>query len=158
MDLFSALITFGIGAGATKLLGRLREHRKGPAGLADLLGWGFLVEEGIVLQKDGSFLAGWRYRGPDLTSSTAMELDVLSKHINDALRPYGDNWMFHVDAVRRAATAYAPEGAFPDAVTALIDEERRRAYTSGRTYYETDYYLVATFLPPPELYSRLGSL
>lgn len=158
MDLFTTLLAFGAGAGAAKLAARTREHRKEPAGLADLLGWGFLVGEGVVLQKDGSFLAGWRYRGPDLTSSTAAELDVLSKHVSDALRPYGDNWMFHVDAVRRPSASYAPEGAFPDPVTRLIDEERRRAYTGGRTYYETDYVLVATYLPPPELYSRLGSL
>ena len=158
MDLLSTLLAFGAGAGAAKLIDRTREHRKGSAGLADLLGWGFLVEEGVVLQKDGSFMAGWRYRGPDLTSSTPVELDMLSKHVSDALGPYGDNWMFHVDAVRRPSAAYAPEGDFPDPVTRLIDEERRRAYTSGRTYYETDYLLVATYLPPPELYSRLGSL
>lgn len=158
MDLFTTLFAFGAGAGAAKLVARTREHRKEPAGLADLLGWGFLVADGVVLQKDGSFLAGWRYRGPDLTSSTAAELDVLSQHVSDALRPYGDNWMFHVDAVRRPSASYAPEGAFPDPVTRLIDEERRRAYTGGRTYYETDYVLVATYLPPPELYSRLGSL
>ena len=36
-----------------------------PAGVADLLNWGFLVDDGppaVVLQKDGSLLAGWRYR------------------------------------------------------------------------------------------------
>ena len=158
MDLFTSLIAFGAGAGAYKLLDRLREHRTAPTGLADVLGWGFLVEDGVVLQKDGSFLAGWKYRGPDLSASTAQELDVLSEHVADALRPYGDNWMFHVDAIRRPATAYAPPGAFPDGVTAVIDEERRRAYSGGRTYFETDYFFVATYLPPPELYSRLGSL
>ncbi len=158
MDLLTTSLAFGAGAGAAGLLGRLREHRERPSGLADLLGWGFLVAEGVVLQKDGSFLAGWRYRGPDLTSSTAAELDLLSRHVSDALRPYGDNWMFHVDAVRRPSAAYAPPGAFPDAVTRLIDEERRQAYESGRSYFETDYVVTATFLPPPELYARLGSL
>ena len=158
MDILSAFLAFGAGAGATRLLAGLREHRAEPAGLADILGWGFLVSEGVVLQKDGSFLAGWRYRGPDPTASAAFELDVLSRHIADALVPYGDGWMFHADAVRRPANAYAPPGAFPDAVTALIDEERRRAYRGGRAYFETDHVLVATYLPPPELYSRLGRL
>lgn len=158
MDLLSTLLAFGTGVGAYKLFDRLREHQKAPTGLADVLAWGFLVEEGVVLQKDGAFLAGWRYRGPDLKAATVQELDVLSQHINDALRPYGDNWMFHVDAIRRPATSYAPRGAFPDATTAILDEERRRAYAGGRSYFETDYYFVATYLPPPELYSRLGSL
>ena len=158
MDPLAALLAFGAGAGAAKAFTALREHRSEPAGLADAVGWGFLVGEGVVLQKDGSFLAGWRYRGPDLASSTAREVDLLSLHIADALRPYGDNWMFHVDAVRRPATSYAPKGAFPDAVTALIDAERRHRYAASRAYFETDHYLVCTYLPPPELYSRLARL
>ncbi len=158
MDLLTATLAFGAGAGAAGLVGRLREHRERPAGLADLLGWAFLVADGVVLQKDGSFLAAWRYRGPDLASSTASELDLLSRHVSDALRPYGDNWMFHLDAVRRPSAAYAPAGAFPDPVTRLIDEERRAAYESGRRYFETDHVLTATFLPPPALYQKLGAL
>ena len=156
MDLLSAVLAFGAGAGATRLLAGLREHRTEPAGLDDALNWGFLIADGIVLQKDGSFLAGWRYRGPDTASSSANALDALSRHVADALVPYGDGWMFHADAIRRPARAYAPPGAFPDAVTTLIDQERRRTYEGGRTFFETDYVLMATYLPPPELYSRLG--
>ena len=44
----------------------LREHKARPQGLADLLNWAALVGEGIVVNKDGSFLAGWSYTGPDL--------------------------------------------------------------------------------------------
>ena len=158
MDVFTPLLTFGAGIGASRLLARLREHRAEPAGLADALNWGFLVAGGVVLQKDGSLLAGWRYRGPDATASTPNELGVLSRHVSDALLPYGDGWMFHADAIRRPANAYAPSGAFPDAVTALLDEERRRAYEGGQAFFETDYVLTCTFLPSPELYGRLGSL
>ena len=158
MDVFTPLLTFGAGIGASRLLNRLREHRAEPAGLADALNWGFLVAGGVVLQKDGSLLAGWRYRGPDATASTANELSVLSRQVSDALLPYGDGWMFHADAIRRPANAYAPPGAFPDAVTALLDDERRRAYEGRRAFFETDYVLTCTFLPSPELYGRLGSL
>ena len=158
MDVLTPLLAFGAGAGAARLLTGLREHRTEPAGLDDLLSWAFLVTEGVVLQKDGSFLAGWRYRGPDTAASAAAELDALSRQVAHALLPYGDGWMFHADAVRRPSSAYAPPGAFPDAVTALLDEERRRAYEGGRAFFETDYFLVATYLPPPELYSRLGRL
>ena len=35
-------------------------------GLGDLLGWAFLVGEGVVVMKDGSFLAGMSVRGRDL--------------------------------------------------------------------------------------------
>jgi len=58
MDVFSlALGTLG-GVAAVRGFAHLREHRVAPAGLADLLNWGFMVDDGVVLQKDGSLLAG----------------------------------------------------------------------------------------------------
>src|SRR2546427_927966 len=126
MDLWSLVLGTLGGAAAVRGLGHLREHRVAPAGLADLVNWAFLVEDGVVLQKDGSLLAGWRYHGPDLSAATPEELDALSHHVNDALLPFTDDWMFHVDAIRRLAGAYAPS-RFLDPVTQLVDDERRAA-------------------------------
>src|SRR3989454_1172317 len=157
MDLWSlALGTLG-GAAAVRGLGHLREHRVAPTGLADLVNWAFMVEDGAVLQKDGSLLAGWRYHGPDLSAATPEELDALSRHVNDALLPFTDDWLFHVDAIRRPAVAYAPS-RFPDPVTQLIDDERRTAYAAqaGRQF-ETAYFLVATHRPPPDVFSRTAA-
>ena len=58
----------------------------------------------------------------------------------------------------RPAEGYAPPGAFPDPVTRAIDEERRTAYLRAGGNFETDHYLVATYLPPHDAYSRLGEL
>ncbi|MDQ6633828.1 MAG: DUF87 domain-containing protein [Gemmatimonadota bacterium] len=138
-------------------LARLREHRTEPRGLADLLNWGFMVDDGVVLQKDGSLLAGWWYRGPDLGAATPQEMTALSRHLNDALLPFGDDWMFHVDAIRRPAVAYAAS-QFPDALTQIIDEERRAAYDAEVSrQYETEYVLAVTHRPPPDAFSRVGA-
>src|SRR5712691_8791213 len=157
MDLWSlALGTLG-GAAAVRGLGHLREHRVAPAGLADLVNWAFMVEDGVVLQKDGSLLAGWRYHGPDLSAATPEELDALSHHVNDALLPFTNAWMFHVDAIRRPAGAYAAS-RFPDPVTQLVDDERRAAYASQASrQFETNYFLVATHRPPPDVFSRAAA-
>src|SRR5260370_24174516 len=112
------------GALSWALLGRLREERTEPAGLCDWLLWAYLVDEGVVLGKDGSLLAGWSYRGPDTSSATAEDLNALASHVSQALLPFGNGWMVHWNAVRHAAPGYAPAGAFPDPVTALIDGER----------------------------------
>lgn len=158
MDLFSAALGVAGGAVASRGLVKLREHRTEPASLADLLNWGFLVDDGVVLQKDGSLLAGFRYAGPDMNAATPAELDALSRHVNDALLPFADAWMFHVDATRRLARAY-PADVFPDPVTQLIDEERRRTYSAqAGAQFETEYYCAVTYLPPPELFSRLTQL
>ena len=158
MDLLSLSVGGAAGVALARGLARTREHRTDARGLADLLNWGFMVDDGVVLQKDGSLLAGWRYRGPDVNAMTTPELDALSRQVNDALLPLADDWMLHVDAVRRPAAAYAAS-AFPDAVSQLVDEERREAYERrAARLFETEYFLVVTHLPPPELFARLGAL
>ena len=161
------VIAFSIGAGtaalASRALAKMREHRAEPGDVADLLNWGFLVDDGaraVVLQKDGSLLAGWQYHGPDLSAATAEELDALSSHVNDALLPFTDNWMFHVDAICRPAESYRRD-AFPDPVCQIIDDERREAYRAHRQnaggQFETSYYIVATHLPPSDGMARIAS-
>src|SRR3989454_4419254 len=157
MDLWSlALGTLG-GAAAVRGLDHLREHRVAPTGLADLVHWAFMVDDGVVLQKDGSLVAGWRYDGPDLSAATPEELDALSRHVNDALLPFTDDWMFHVDAIRRPAVAYAPS-RFPDPVTQLIDDERRATYAAQASrQFETEHFLIATHRPLPDVLSRAAA-
>ncbi len=158
MATFSLGLGWTLGALSWALLGRLREHRSEPAGLCDWLLWAYLVGEGVVLGKDGSLLAGWSYRGPDTSAATAEDLDALSSHVSQALLPLGNGWMVHWNAVRHAAPGYAPQGAFPDPVTALLDEERRRTYEASAAHFETDTFVTLGWLPPPDLYSRLAKV
>ena len=157
MSLLAAAAGLTAGALGAAGLGRLREHRATPRGLSDLLGWGFLVGEGVVLMKDGSFLAAWRVRGRDLASSTAAEVANLAGHANVALAALGDGWMVHADAVRRDATGYAPAERchFPDPVSAAIDGARRARYASVGEHYETEAVLAVTYTPPAGLAGHL---
>ena len=161
------VVAFTLGAGSAALasrgLAKMREHRAEPACVADLLNWGFVIDDGpptIVLQKDGSLLAGWQFHGPDLSAATSEELDALSGHVNDALLPFTDNWMFHVDAICRPAESYRRD-LFPDPICLIIDDERRETYRaqrqSGGGQFETSYYIVATYLPPSDGIARLAS-
>ena len=157
MSLIAAAAGLAAGTLGAAGLGRLREHRARPRALADLLGWGFLVGEGVVLMKDGSFLVAYRVRGRDLASSTAGEVAALAGHVGAALAAYGDGWMVHADAVRCEAVGYAPRERchFPDPVSALVDETRRARYTATAEHYETEAVLSLTYTPPPGLVGRL---
>ena len=84
----------------------LAEYRSRPAGLADFLPWAALVEEGVVLNKDGSFQRTARFRGPDLDSATPAELVGVTARLNNALRRLGSGWAIFVEAQRIAAQTY----------------------------------------------------
>jgi type IV secretion system protein VirB4 len=128
----------------------LAEFRKKAAGLADLLGWAALVDDGVVLCKDGSLLAGWFYEGPDMIAASDAVRNGLTARVNAALARLGSGWSSWHEAIRLPATEY-PEPArsyFPDRVTRWIDDERRQAYRAEGRHYETRAALIVQYLPP----------
>src|ERR1700678_91896 len=127
----------------------LAEYRKHPAGLADFLPWAGLVARGIVLNKDGAFQRSARFRGPDLESATPNELVTASARLNNALRRLGSGWALFVEAQRRIAEEY-PASVFPDALSALIERERRAAFDATGTHFESFYFLTLVYLPSVE--------
>lgn len=132
----------------------LDEHRRRPAALADHLPWAALVAPGVVLNKDGSFTTGFRFRGPDLESATSDELMAVRARLNNALRRLGTGWCLHMEARRRAAAPY-PESVFDIDVAWLLDAERRDRFDGGEPAFETDFRLALTWLPPADETRRL---
>ena len=112
----------------------LKNFRDKAAGVADLLNWAALFEDGIVQCKDGSFLAGWYFQGPDIQSSTDAERDWLAGRVNAALSRLGAGWATWTEAIRTPAASYPPPelSHFPDPVSRLVDAERRRAVHARR--------------------------
>ena len=70
----------------------LAEYRHSNARLADFLPWAALVDEGIILNKDGSFQRTAKFRGPDLDSAVPAELVAVAGRLNNALRRLGSGW------------------------------------------------------------------
>jgi type IV secretion system protein VirB4 len=130
------------------------EHRAKPRGLADLLLPFALIDDGVLLQQDGSLLTGWTYRGPDMMSAAAAEMDALSARLNLVLR-LGSGWMIQCDAIRSRAPGYPELGAFPDSVTRIIDDERRQQFMQEGAHFESEYFLTLTYLPPAETEHRI---
>src|ERR1700740_1535484 len=127
----------------------LAEYRKKPQSLADFLPWAALVPKGVVLNKDGSFQRTARFRGPDLDSATPAELVGTTARLNNALRRLGSGWAIFVEAQRDAANRY-PESRFPDAVSALVDAERKAQFEEEGAHFDSAYFLTLCWLPPAE--------
>jgi type IV secretion system protein VirB4 len=135
----------------------LAEYRRSNVRLADFLPWAALVDEGIVLNKDGSFQRTARFRGPDLESSVPSELVSVAGRLNNALRRLGSGWAVSVEAQRHFAGRYPP-GSFPDVASALVDTERKAQFEEEGAHYESNYYLTFVYLPPSEDVARTERL
>lgn len=138
----------------------LKEHRSPTKALPDLLNWAAVIDDGVVLNKDGSLMAGFFYRGQDLATVTAAERNRVSAVVNSALSKLGSEWMLHQDAVRVEAREYPKpdESAFPDPITAIIDQERRFQFNKQGSHYESIYAMVVTYLPAKLTQSKVADL
>jgi type IV secretion system protein VirB4 len=127
----------------------LAEYRRSTTQLADFLPWAALVDEGVVLNKDGSFQRTAKFRGPDLDSAVPAELVGAAGRLNNAFRRLGSGWAVFVEAQRHAAGRY-PQAQFPDVASALVDLERREEFEEEGAHYESSYFLTFLYLPPAE--------
>jgi type IV secretion system protein VirB4 len=135
----------------------LAEYRRSAPRLADFVPWAALVDEGIVLNKDGSFQRTARFRGPDLESSVPAELVAVAGRLNNALRRLGSGWAVFVEAQRYPSNAYPPSSC-PDVASALVDAERRAQFEEEGAHYESAYFLTFLYLPPAEDAARAERL
>ncbi|WP_174502321.1 conjugal transfer protein TrbE [Acidiphilium sp. C61] len=125
------------------------EYRRPTTRLADFLPWAALVDEGVVLNKDGSFQRTARFRGPDLDSAVPAELVAVAGRLNNALRRLGSGWAVFVEAQRHPAFHY-PESRFSDAASALVEAERKAEFEEEGVHFESSYFLTFLWLPPAE--------
>ena len=135
----------------------LLPFRSRSASFADLVPYAGLVDDGVMLLKDGSLMAGWYFAGPDTESATALEHNALSRQVNAILSRLGTGWMIQVEAARLPTMDYPPrdKSHFPDPVTRMIDEERREHFEREGGHFESRHALILTYRPPERRRSRL---
>ena len=90
--------------------------------IAELLPWLFPLSPKIVVQKDGSLLASFVFKGLDIDSTSNADINSARRQVLYALdqlqeQPIMMNWQMR----RRETTSY-PNSKFPDPVSQRIDE------------------------------------
>ena len=134
----------------------LKGYRSRAKGLADYLPYAAMIAPGVILNKEGSLTAAWEYTGQDSASSTEDDLDQVSWMFSQMLRELDTGWMLHVDAFRKPTSSYPDAGLshFPDPVTQLIEDERRKFFEQGKACYQTSTTFALTFKPPSDMVKK----
>ena len=127
----------------------LKSFRATGPSFADLVPYAGLVDNGVLLLKDGSLMSAWYFAGPDSESATHLERNELSRQINAILSRLGTGWMIQVEAIRVPTVDYPSEEQchFPDPVTRAIDRERRSHFRQERGHFESKHAIVLTYRP-----------
>ena len=103
--------------------------------------------ENVIEMKNGSFLAGFWYEGPDMESATREEAEALSAYISRVLMRLDKGWMLHAEMTRKPAEGY-PSGNFSEPTNILVDAERKYFHGKEGRHFETKTALFFTYLPP----------
>lgn len=139
---------------------KLKTYQNQQAGLADLLNFAAVVDDGVIVGKNGALMAAWLYAGEDRQSMSDESLEMVSFRINQILSGLGNGWMLHVDAIRHEVPHYsAPEQSFfPDWVSNKLDEERRAFFEGLDTLYDGYFVLTLSWFPPSRTERALVNL
>ncbi len=133
------------------------EYRKKTKPLSDYLPWALFIKPGILLNKDGAFQKIYKFRGPDLSSSTQHELVAARHRFNNTIRQLGSNWCLHIEARRRKSQKYY-KSDFPVTAAALFDRERQHSFEKDKNQYETDYFFSLSWLTPKDTKGKIEEI
>ena len=59
---------------------KLKKHRSRQQGVADLLNYAAVVDDGVIVCKNGAFMASWVYQGDDIASSVSWYRCASTRH------------------------------------------------------------------------------
>ncbi|WP_162165538.1 conjugal transfer protein TrbE [Campylobacter fetus] len=127
---------------------RLKEFRNTAKAFPDILNYASFVDNGILLNKDGSLTTGFFYRAGDISSMTLNERNSLSSRINSILTRLGNGWATHIDCSRIKAENYISGATHYQSWVAQMLENERKQYFESKEHYENVFTLIFTYLPP----------
>jgi type IV secretion/conjugal transfer VirB4 family ATPase len=119
-------------AGGAVFLYMLLNNREAYGSAADVLNWGSLVNPGMVVCKDGSFVAGWEVRGLDTESIEPAMLEALLARLGRGLSNFseGDTFWMRLDRRPFVALKTSSDETLPIGVR-LLEEDSKAQLVDG---------------------------
>lgn len=115
----------------------------------ELLTWYGLIDEGVVLCKDGAYLAGWTLEGIDTEPMDAAQVAARTLGLGRAVQTFGDQDGFWVDFARRPMQAYrTSQTDFGPRALQIIEAERAAFFAARGSSYTNRLTLCYHWKPP----------
>ena len=131
----------------------IKEYQDEKNKLSTYIPWIAMIDEGVILNKNGTFQKTLKFRGYDLDSATIYELQNSNGRLNNVLTRLEGNWTMHIEA-RRVHSKEYESTEIENFALKLIDNERKSKFQSG-TYFESEYYLTLTYLTSVDTEKKL---
>lgn len=125
-------------------------YKRTAEGFSDLLQYDCLIEDNILLLKNGSLLTVFTYRGVDMSQMLIDEQVIMTDLISKAIFELGTGWTINFDSVRVETPKYSDRAfsSFKKKISYAIDEERRRFFNAKETMFTSTNFISLTYTPP----------
>ena len=101
-------------------------------------------------------LAVYEFRGPDMDSSTYLDLMQYNAAVNNVIKKLPTGYVLYFEAQRGISKEYQESRLDVPLVQKMEDE--RKAYYAGQKHFETRYYFIVYLEPPQLLKHKLTDL
>ena len=118
---------------------------------SEILNWYGLIDEGIILCKDGSLLCGWYLKGIDTEPMDDEAVLGHTQHLANSIKDFGNEDAFWVDLARRPLKTYkTTEKEFIPEILQIFEKERADFFENN-TNYSNLITLCYQWQPPKAL-------
>ena len=127
------------------------------AGLAEYLNYAWMLNKGVIAHKDGSLAMHFEYFAPDMESQEDYSINMLVTKIFRALSYLDQGWLFEENLICYKKNSYTEVKKTRDAVTDLIDQERKDFFLKSNNIYQNQYVISFTYKAPKRTLDDLQS-
>jgi hypothetical protein len=138
---------------------QLKKHRAKDAGLADLLNYAAVVDDGVIVGKNGSFMAAWLYAGMTTPAAPTSSAKWCRSASTRPLRGWATaGWCMSMRcAGRRPTTRMRGVSRFPDCRLGRDRRGTAALFEGLGTMYE-GYFVLTRHLVPAQCWRNASSL
>lgn len=134
----------------------MREYDNIFSKLSSRIPWFLMLENGIILNKNGSLQKTIEIRGYDLEIQVHEAMVAYNGKLNNIIKRLEDRMTFHIDTIRIKSKKYE-KGEFPDNLGKKIEEVREKYFNAGK-HFESKTYVTFTYTIPLDNVKKLEKL
>lgn len=108
---------------------------------SELLPFMIMTKPDMIMNKDGGFLVCYAFEGVDIENLQTIDSDRYANIMEHALRVFDERITLWWTVDRRRTREY-PNGNFPDEISQMIDDIRRKEFESGNQYSNKHYCAI----------------
>lgn len=105
--------------------------------------WACMVEDGVVLLKNGALMRSFIFYCPDLGSSSAESINAVSYYFNNAIKALGSGWAIQFEVQRYKTNDY-PAASFDNEAAFIVDKCREINFKKYGEHFASSYYMTFT--------------